>query len=147
MAGRRSKYNEVKERFEEIKKWCSIGATDKEIAANLGIHLATFYDYKNKKPEFSELLKAARRKPVEEIKAALFKKAIGFEYVEGQVTTDKDGRKTKTVYKKQALPDATAAMMLLKHWAKDEGWTSDPQMLDLKKEELQLRRELADDWD
>ena len=48
MAGRRSKYNEVKERFDEIKKWCSIGATDKEIAANLGIHLATFYDYKNK---------------------------------------------------------------------------------------------------
>ena len=32
-------------------------------------------------------------------------------------------------------------MILLKHWAREEGWTNDPQSLELKKEELELKKE------
>ena len=38
-------------------------------------------------------------------------------------------------------PDPASCMILLKHWAKGEGWTNDPQMLKLKEKELKLKQE------
>lgn len=51
-------------------------------------------------------------------------------------------------YTKAALPDPASAMILLKHWAKDEGWTSDPQQLELRKQELELKKKQIEmeDW-
>ena len=56
--GAPSKYEtHVKAKFSEISEWLSLGATEKEIWNNLGIHKSTFYDYKAKYKEFSDLLK------------------------------------------------------------------------------------------
>ena len=147
--GRKPTYEDkVKARFDEIAKWCELGATDKEIIELLGIATSTFYDYKNRHPEFSELLKRSRRKPVMEIKAALYRRALGFSYDERTRTEDNDGHTKTTTVTKTALPDPASAMILLKHWAKDEGWTNDPQLLRLKREELELRKRSveADLW-
>lgn len=147
--GRRGKYDtHVKARFKEIAQWCEIGATDKEIIEMLGISTSAFYDYKQRHSEFSELLKRSRRKPVMEIKAALYRRAVGFTYEEVRETySDKDGR-VRTTITKPALPDPASAMILLKHWAKEEGWTNDPQQLEIRKQELELRKVQAerDDW-
>lgn len=147
--GRKNKYfAEVKPRFDEIAEMCKLGATDKEIADNLGIHKATFCDYKNRYSEFSELLKESRKSPILQIKAALFRRATGFTYSEKKIVTNEQGEVKEEVYIKQALPDPASAMILLKHWARDEGWTNDPAQLAIKKKELELKEKAlqAEDW-
>lgn len=145
MAGRPNKYvTDVKPRFNEIKEWLQCGATEKEVAENLGIHKSVFCKYKNQYKELNDLCKNARKKPVQAIKAALYKRAIGFNYTETKLTEDSEGNWKKETYTKAALPDPTAAMMLLKHWDKDEEWTSDPASLKLKKEELELKKKQSE---
>lgn len=140
MRGRKSKYeSDIKPRFDEIKSWCSIGATDKEIIECLGISKDTFYSCKKKHPEFSELIKRARKKPLLEIKAALFKRAIGFQYDEIETVTDNEGRSRTRIITKTVNPDPVSAMILLKHWDKEGGWTNDPAMLELRKREVELK--------
>lgn len=150
----------VKSKFDDIKKWLELGATEKEIAKNLGIAESTFMDYKNKFPEFSEFLKENRKKPVQEIKAAMLKRALGFQYTEKKTIKQKTVivgmdeeeipavviRTEETV--KTALPDPTCGLILLKHWDKDKDgnakWTSDPASLEIKKEELKIKKEQAE---
>lgn len=161
MAGRPSKYEtNVKPKLEEIRKLARSGATDKEIARHLDVNQKVFCRYKKEYSELSDILKTARDGAVEEIKAALFNRAIGMSYTEKKIIRKQivlDGEDDEKIpatlvqteeYQKYALPDPTSAMMLLKHWAKDEGWTSDPQTLELKKQELELKKEHmeSEDW-
>ena len=148
-SGRPSKYDsDVKPRFDEIKEWLKLGATDKEIADHLGINKATMCKYKNEHPEFSELIKSGRQQPVLAIKAALFKKATGFYYEEKTTTNSEKNGLTVQTYKKYCAPDPASAMILLKHWDKDNEWTNDPATLKLKKQELELKKKHLerDDW-
>lgn len=141
----------VKSRFDEIAKWCELGLSDKDIAKNLGIHKATMVEYKHDHPEFSEHLRKSRLKPVNEIKNALLKSALGFQYEEKKVITQQikfdDGEKEvpaklvrTEITTKTALPNTGAGLVLLQQWAKDEGWSRDPQNLKIKKEELALKK-------
>ena len=76
MAGRPSKYEEnVKSKFSKIEEWLQIGISEKDIAERLGIHKATFVEYKKKYSELNDLIKNNRKKPVDEIKASMFKRA------------------------------------------------------------------------
>lgn len=167
-AGRKGKYfTHVKPRFKEIEKWLKRGATDKEIMKLLGIGKTAFYNYLHKYGEFEDLIKNNRIEPVEELKAALFKKAVGFEYTETKITRTEielgDDLKSALIDRgvdvdtltkpkqvkiettiKQSLPDPASCLILLKHWAKDEGWTNDPQTLELKKKEFELKEKIAE---
>lgn len=147
--GRPSKYeSNVKPRFAEIKEWLKNGATDKEIAANLGVNAKVFCKYKSEYNELNELVKNGRQSAVQDIKAALFKRATGFMYQEKKtVVSEKNGLTIET-YDKYAPPDPASAMILLKHWDKDGGWTQDPQQLELKKQELELKKKHleSEDW-
>lgn len=142
MAGRPNKYEtHVKPRFGEILEWLQIGATEKEIAENLGVNQKVFIRYKQQYSELNDLIKKGRKQPVQAIKAALYKRAVGFNYTESKYIEDSDGNWKKETYTKAALPDPTAAMMLLKHWDHEQVWTSDPASLELKKEELELKKQ------
>lgn len=143
---RKNKYEtNVKPRFEEIKKWCKRGATDKEIIRLLGISKTVYYEYLTKYPEFSDLIKKNRIDAVEEIKTALFKRAIGFQYTETKEikAIDEDGNTSVRTEKviKTVVPDPASCMILLKHWDKVNEWTNEPALLKLKKEELKLKKE------
>lgn len=144
----KSKYEEkVKSRFKEIKDWCQNGATDKEIMNLLHISKDTYYRYMNKYKDFSDLIKENRKYPVEEIKNALYRRAVGFKYIEKKesVTTDKSGTpviKEETITK-HALPDPASCLILLKHWDKKNGWTNDPMLYELKKRKLDLEEKNA----
>ncbi len=149
MAGRPNKYlQNVKPRFNEIIEWLQLGATEKEIAENLGVNQKVFCKYKKQYSELNDLIKKGRKAPVQAIKAALFKKATGFEYTESKFIEDDEGHWKKETYTKQALPDPTAAMMLLKHWDHEQEWTSDPALLKLKKKEFALKEKHmeSEDW-
>lgn len=167
--GRKNKYDtHVKPRFNEITEWLKSGASEKEIWNNLGIVKSTFYEYKNKYKDFSNLLKN-RESPVEEIKAAMFKRAKGFQYSEKRVITQyidlpeeiicllpeevvKGVKRPKLIKveetTKTALPDVAAGLVLLQHWDKDETgktkWSRDPAQLEMKKEELEFKKEQAE---
>lgn len=140
--GRPNKYIEnVKPRFDEIVEWLQLGATEKEIAENLGVNQKVFCKYKKDYPELNDLIKKGRKKPVQDIKAALFKRATGFQYSETKVIEDDEGHWKKETLTKTALPDPASAMILLKHWDKEGGWTNDPAALELKKKEFEFKKQ------
>ena len=163
--GRPSKYEtDVKSRFDEITEWLKIGATDKEIAENLGINKSTLCEYKKQYLEFSELIKNGRKQPIQAIKTALFNRATGFMYSEKRTIVEKvklpeeiqeilddqgydvtqmqKPTVVRTEYiEKYALPDPASAMILLKHWDHETEWTQDPASLKLKKQELELKKQ------
>ena len=146
--GRPNKYlSNVQPRLAEISEWLEVGATEKEVADRLGVNVNVFSRYKNEYPELKEVVYNARRRPVQEIKTALLKRAKGFYYTETTTVTSEKGVQV-TTYNKYSVPDVNAAMILLRHWDKeDDGkarWTSDPAQLELKQEELEFRKKQAE---
>lgn len=143
-AGRRTKYHEyVQPHIKKIEEWVKSGATEKEICDALGIAPSTFYEYKKKYSELSNALRAGRQCVVLNIKAALFKKAMGFEYEEKR-GIKKDGIITSTeVYVRYCPPDTTAAAMLLRNY--DEEWRDkDSASTDFKRQEVEIKKALAE---
>lgn len=144
MAGRKSKYDSyVKPYLKQITEWARSGATEKEISVALGIALSTFSDYKNKYSELSGALRAGRQAVVLNVKAALYKKAIGFEYEEME-GVKKDGKIVSTkIYKRYSPPDSTAAAMLLRNY--EEEWRDkDSVQTDFKRQEIEIKKALAE---
>lgn len=160
--GAPSKYEScVKSRFDEIAEWLELGATEKEIYTNLGIGKDSWIEYKRKYNELADLIKNGRKNPVIQIKKAMMKRAIGFQYEEKKVVTQRvefdDGSGLKIPAKvirteittKTALPDAAAGLILLQHWDLNEDgstkWSRDPASRELKKEELEFKKKQAED--
>ena len=146
--GRPPKYEMyVKPRLEEIKTWAKAGATNIEIASALGIAKSTFCDYVNKYPELSDSLKTARMSGVPEVKAALFKRAIGFEYEEvrsgERITKDGETVPYVEIVKKYALPDVGACQTFLRNYTEDFR-DRDKQTYSFKETELRLREMMAE---
>ena len=145
--GRKSVYDTIiKPRFDDILKWLRNGATEKQVYENLGISQEAFYKYKREKVEFSELLKKGQESLVEQLRGALIKKALGFEYTETKrFTKIENGKQVQTIEetKKQSLPDVAAANLLLKNYDKDN-WSNDPRTDDLKREELEMKKKIFD---
>ena len=75
--GRKSKYAEFLERkgLVLVEGWARDGLTDDQIAHNIGISRATYYDWKNKHPDFLDALKRSKEVADYEVESALFKKA------------------------------------------------------------------------
>lgn len=160
--GRKNKYEtHVVPFFDTILEWLKNGATERQIAEKLDIAYSTFNDYKIKYPELMELLEKGRRNLVAELRGALVKKALGYEYNESKEVTEnvdlpdemrialldagfsleqiEQARlvKTEVAHKKMA-PDVAAINLALKNYDKDN-WANDPQMLAIRKKELELR--------
>lgn len=150
--GRKSAYEtRIKPRFSEVLKWLENGATEKQIYENLGVSRDVFYKYKREYKEFQDLIKNGRKSLVLQLRGALVKKALGFSYVETKTvkTKDENGENIERIETtvKTAMPDVAALNLCLKNYDPDN-WANDPQALKLKREELELRREIADrdDW-
>lgn len=145
---RPSKYEtDIKPYLSDIKKAVEAGATVEEIAKAFDISESTIYKYKKEKKELSEIFARGRTKIVIEIKAALLKKALGYEYEEEKRVgkKDKDGENIILVekYKKHIPPSETAAAMLLRNY--DEDWLDkDSTSTDLKKQEVALKKAIAE---
>lgn len=146
--GRPSKYEtEVKPHLDEIRKAVESGATDKEIADAFGLAVSTIYEYKKKYKEFSKAFARGRKRVVFEIKAALLKKALGFEYEEEKRVgkKDKDGDNIVLIeqYKRYCAPSEQAAAMLLRNY--DANWRdNDKASAEIRKQETDLRKAIAE---
>ena len=150
--GRKSAYEtRIKPRLDEIADWLANGATDKQIAHNLGIAASTLEKYKAANAEFTEFLKKGRQNLVIQLRGALVQKALGFEYEEvkhvERIESDGAISESTETFHRKALPDVAALNLCLKNYDPDN-WANDPQMLALRKEELKLKKQQAeqDGW-
>lgn len=145
---RPSKYDtEVKPYLDDIKKAVQSGATIEEIATAFNLSESSIYKYKKEKKEFSDAFVRGRAKVVIDIKAALLKKALGYEYEEEKKIgrKDKDGENVILVEKtkRHIPPSETAAAMLLRNY--DKEWLDrDTVSTDMKKQELELKKAIAE---
>ena len=81
--GRKSKYDtEIKPHLKEIEEAVKKGATVAEIAAALNVAESTIYKYKAEKSELKKAFTCGRAHIIIEIRGALLKKALGYEYQE-----------------------------------------------------------------
>lgn len=154
-AGRKNAYDKkIKPRFDEIKEWVANGATERFIAKQLGVSHTTFEKYKNEKVEFLDIIKTHRRSCVKEIENSMYKSAVG-----GKETVKKfmkckhveyeDGKRVREYetlepYEEEVYfpPNTTAGIYLLKHWAREKGYTNDPATLELKRQEFEYKKEI-----
>lgn len=94
-----------------LQAWARRGLSDEQIAHNMGISVATLYNYKKTHLEILEALKKGKDVVNVEVENALLKRAMGYEYTE---TTREGGVVTKVVTKHVA-PDTTAQIFWLKN--------------------------------
>lgn len=159
--GKPRKYDDyVKPYLPLISEWCRT-MTEQQIAEKLGIAYSTWNQYKADYPEVKEAIKKGRQNLVAELRSSLIKKANGYDYTETKETTEHvkwpeemylalldagftpnqiaSSRivKVEVAHKKMA-PDVAAINLALKNYDKEE-WANDPQMLDLRKRELELK--------
>ncbi len=146
--GRPSKYDtEIKPHIDEIRQAVEAGATVEEIGKAFGISPSTIYKYKAEKTELKEAFMRGREKVVFEIKGALLKKALGYEYKETKKVgkKDKDGENIVMFeeYTRHCPPSETAAAMLLRNY--DDTWLDkDNTSTELKKQEMDLKKAIAE---
>ena len=163
--GRKNRYEtHVIPFFNQIEEWLSNGATERQIAEKLGIGYSTFNGYKANYIELAELLKKGRRNLVSDLRGALIKRAMGFDYTESKVVREQvelpdnirnfllennftaeeidRAELVKTeIAQKHALPDVAALNLALKNYDKDD-WANDPQLLAIRKKELELKENM-----
>ena len=123
--------------LDKITAWAEAGVTAKDIAANLHIAYSTFRKYLDEGQEGDERYAAlsaafaqACEVPDEQVEAALFKRACGFEYVETkrEQKVDLAGNIVElvTTTTKVVPPDPTSAMFWLTNCRPDR-WKYNPE--------------------
>lgn len=82
--GSRGKYKDwlTDEGLLKLEGWARDGLTDEQIAINIGIRRTTLYDWKKKYSDISDALKKGKEVIDRQVENALFKSAIGYEYIE-----------------------------------------------------------------
>ena len=75
---------------------------------------------------------------MDDLKGTLMRKAKGFQYTEKKIIKESGVEVRVEEYVRTSLPDVAALNLLLKNYDK-ENWSNDPQVLALRKKELELR--------
>ena len=120
------------------------GATEEQIARSFGIARQTLYSYKMKNEVIFDAIKKGRTNLVKELRGTLIKKAKGFSYVEKKIIKEEGVVVREEETTKVVTPDVAALNLLLKNYDK-EFWANDPQMLEMRKKELELQEKRIDE--
>lgn len=125
----KGKYQEwlTEEGLLQLESWARDGLTDEQIAHNMGICVATLYNWKSKYLEILESLKRGKDVIDIQVENALLKRALGCSYKEvirEKVFNPETGQyelmPTKEVIK-EVVPDTTAQIFWLKN-RRPEQW-------------------------
>lgn len=117
--------------------------TEEQIAESLSVSYSTFRRYKTENKQLQAALKKGRKDLVLELKSALIKKAKGYEVLETKMEKEYGQVVKVTETVKHFQPDVAAINLLLKNYDK-EAWANDPQMMEIRKKELELREKQID---
>lgn len=146
--GRPSKYDtHVKPRIEDIKEWAKAGCTNNEIAVALGVGKSNFCKYVQENQELQESLYESRTSSISEVKKALYKKCLGFDYEEKKMYKKKDSDGKEYTYTeimtRHALPDSASIAMYLRNY--DPTWQDkDATTNEFKRMELEIKKQMAE---
>ncbi|WP_219987242.1 transposase [Gracilibacillus dipsosauri] len=135
----KGKYKEwlTEEGLLRLEGWARDGLTDEQIAKNIGITTSTFYEWKKKYAEFSDVLKKGKEVVDIQVENALLKRALGFHYEEELVAATGEVVQV-TRYEK---PDVTAAIFWLKN-RKPNTWRNKEKVdIDKIKADIELTKE------
>ena len=146
--GRPNKYDShIKPYLKQISEWKRNGATDDQICEQLDVSKSVYYDAKAKYSEFSEILKNSKALFVSDLRGELARLAFKHTLSTVKVYTKSDEKGNPITYRekteKEVDGDIAAIHLLLKNLDRDN-WADNPQGLELKKQELELRRMLAE---
>lgn len=147
--GRPSKYEtHIKPHLEQIREWRKVGATVENICDALNIGKSSWHEYEKKYPEFSDAVKKGTNLFCLDLRGELAKLAkrhtleIKKQYIKQDVETGAKVQYTE-ITTKEVDADIAAINLLLKNLDK-HNWSNDPQNLELRKQELELRRQIAE---
>lgn len=134
--GRKPLWDEMymADRLETVEGWARQGAKDKDIWEMLKISETLFYDWKKKKPEFAEALRAGAHESNGEILCSAFKQSTG--YVARVVEPIKVRRETIDPATKKILTNEEVVMAEY-----DKYFEPDPRMT-----QFMLTNRLAEDY-
>lgn len=136
--GRPNKYEQyVAPQLDKIEKMALV-MTEEQIAKTLGVGYATFRRYKAEHEQLRTALKRGRKDLVYDLKSALIKKAMGYSYTEVTLIKENGVVVREETKLKQTAPDVAAINLLLKNYDRED-WANDPQMIAIRKKELELR--------
>lgn len=72
----------TKEGLIRIQGWARDGLSDEQIAKNIGVSRSTLNEWKKRFPDISDTLKKGKDIADREVENALFKRAVGYEFIE-----------------------------------------------------------------
>ena len=142
--GRNGKYEtHVKPFLEDIIKWLSEGMSEEDMVfEKLHISISSFTNYKRQHEELREAIAKALPQQVKTVKAALFKRALGFHEEEIETIVEVENGKEKSRVKKTRKyypPDVGAIHLWLKNH--DKTWTNDDrETMDMKQAKLEIEK-------
>jgi hypothetical protein len=113
MAGRPTKYK--KEYNEQVYKLALLGATDKEFADFFNVGEKTINNWKEKEPEFLQSIKEGKIEADAKVSESLYKRALGYTYEEERIEKKNGKEVSKTITKKEVVPDVAAINIWLKN--------------------------------
>lgn len=94
-----------------IEGWSRDGLTNEQIAQNMGVHRATLHKWQKKVTDIDNALKRGKEVSDREVENALFKNAVGFHYIEEQLTDTGEIVQVNKYHK----PNTTAQIFWLKN--------------------------------
>lgn len=146
--GRRSKYaTNVAPYLDKIREWRKTGATVEQICEVLDISVSSWFEYLKQYNEFSEATKKGQIEFCMELRGELAKLATKHTLETKKQYIKKDevtGNKTQytEITTREVDADKGAIHMLLKNL--DPNWHEDPDALEMRKQEHELRRQIAE---
>ena len=113
----KGKYQEwlTKEGLLRLQGWARDGLSDEQIAANMGISIATLYNWKRDHLEILEALKEGKDTVDRQVENALLKSALGYKYDEVTKELRDDELVVTKVVHKEVQPNTTAQIFWLKN--------------------------------
>lgn len=146
--GRKSVYEtHIEPRLKDIRNWRKGGATLETICTALDVSTTTFCKYLKEKPKFADAYKKGKTEIVMDLRGELSRLAFKHtleskkQYIKRDLVTGNETLHIE-IFTKEVDGDIAAINLLLKNL--DENWSNDPQNLALRKQELELRKAIAE---
>lgn len=147
MAVKTNAWKDVSLKLDTVAQMSQHGCTIQQIADYLGIHINTLTRLRKKHPELEDAIKNGRKEVINQLKGKLYARAMGGEPVKTTKTITKTVKGETVVVVEETVkiaePDIRAIDMLLRNYDK-ENWSAQPAVLDVKKQEFQLKKTVAE---
>lgn len=106
-----------------------LGMIDIDMARELGIAESTFQKWKTDHPEFAKAITRGKEHPDDIVEAALFRRALGYEYVEETEELNAEGDMILTKRYHKHMPSETLASIYWLNNRRSDKWRQRQEVL------------------